>query len=626
MKNFLLSVSLDCPASLNIEFSTKLQKSPDMKGHGFAWYPEDGNATLISKDALSFSESGKPKTLVDWKRFRSSTFFINLHGASETGTLETTQPFSKPVGGKDWLFMMQGRADINEVRKILSKQNPFYEPIGSSVAEAVFCLILNRVQNRTNKKLHEIGWKTLHKWFSEINSFGACNFYISDGLTIAIYKGNNTENIYHLRRVPPFETTKIFDEKKRIELDFCNSVDILRTQYIFSTSPLSSENWKEMQSNQLIAVKRGAVIYNSESKKVIAKTLPEDGLLRNIANNNSEIKVTHNNQHTSLVFTPQEMQLSAEILKDFEAKKSDSEYNFYINTLNHEDARLIKVTHKTVYKYTEAIERSEHIFKLMPQYSRYQQLLKFSLDVSVEVEQMIYRDTFDNDVVHMIIEKPYSELSIESKSLVRIHKIDPDDLSFTLRKTQIPYAWMPWQRQMMQAYLLPPELPETQLRELTDYAMSFVDRNDNKLFETLIDINRSIYKDYKYKQGVTDFNTTAFDVYAERHGVCQDFANLLICLARLLSVPARYRMGYIYTGADYENKIQSEATHAWVELYIPYIGWRGFDPTNGKMVDQDYVRVACGRNYIDATPTSGTIYKGGGDETLEVEVKTEVVG
>jgi transglutaminase-like putative cysteine protease len=84
-------------------------------------------------------------------------------------------------------------------------------------------------------------------------------------------------------------------------------------------------------------------------------------------------------------------------------------------------------------------------------------------------------------------------------------------------------------------------------------------------------------------------------------------------------------MGYIYTGANYENKIQSDASHAWVEIYLPYVGWRGFDPTNGIMVSQDHVRVACGRNYRDATPTSGTIFKGGGTERLAVDVKIKEV-
>jgi transglutaminase-like putative cysteine protease len=168
----------------------------------------------------------------------------------------------------------------------------------------------------------------------------------------------------------------------------------------------------------------------------------------------------------------------------------------------------------------------------------------------------------------------------------------------------------------MSPYLLPPELYESELRELSDYAMSFVDRNDRDLLETFLDMNDTIYRDFQYVSGSTTLATTPYDVFTSRRGVCQDFANLMICMARLLNVPARYRVGYIY-----ENKIQSDASHAWVELYLPWNGWRGFDPTNGCLAGPDHIRVACGRNYRDATPTGGTIYKGGAGETLEVSVK-----
>lgn len=143
--------------------------------------------------------------------------------------------------------------------------------------------------------------------------------------------------------------------------------------------------------------------------------------------------------------------------------------------------------------------------------------------------------------------------------------------------------------------------------------------------ETLNDISRTIYKDYTYESGSTTLSTTPYEVFVERHGVCQDFANLFICLARLLNIPARYRVGYIHTGSDYANRIQSEASHAWIEVYLPLAGWIGFDPTNCCIPDMDHIRIACGRNYRDATPTSGTIYKGGGQEKLQTEVKVVVL-
>src|SRR5678816_1417720 len=134
---------------------------------------------------------------------------------------------------------------------------------------------------------------------------------------------------------------------------------------------------------------------------------------------------------------------------------------------------------------------------------------------------------------------------------------------------------------------LPPELPETELAELAEYAMSFVKRNDSDLLATLLDINDTIHREYVYQQGITNNLTTAFDVYVNRRGVCQDFTNLFLCLARLLGVPARYVCGYVYTGprsAEREpHQRAGEASHAWVQLYLPQVGWKGFDPTNGKL-------------------------------------------
>ena len=153
---------------------------------------------------------------------------------------------------------------------------------------------------------------------------------------------------------------------------------------------------------------------------------------------------------------------------------------------------------------------------------------------------------------------------------------------------------MPWQRNMLQPYLSPPELPDSELLELLDYAMRFVERNDGDLLDTLLDFNDAIFREYTYVQNATTLGTTAFDVYATRRGVCQDFTNLFICLARLMGVPARYVCGYLFTGAKAANQRQAEASHAWVQVYLPEVGWRGLDPTNG-VITQHQPHSPCSR-------------------------------
>jgi transglutaminase-like putative cysteine protease len=181
---------------------------------------------------------------------------------------------------------------------------------------------------------------------------------------------------------------------------------------------------------------------------------------------------------------------------------------------------------------------------------------------------------------------------------------------------------MPWERTMLAPYLTPVELPDTQLQELTDYAMSFVRRNNFDLMETLFALNLALYHDFSYTPSCTDLDTTPFQVYLTRRGVCQDFANLFITMARLLGIPARYVCGYLFTGNNHATRAQSDASHAWVQLYIPHIGWKDFDP-NGVLPQTDHVRVAYGRHYRDATPTTGTLYGHSPAERMTIDVSVE---
>jgi len=283
--------------------------------------------------------------------------------------------------------------------------------------------------------------------------------------------------------------------------------------------------------------------------------------------------------------------------------------------------RRYDVLHRTVYRYARPVERSTHLLRLFPAHDRLQTVHASRITTSAEGSQRDFDDVFGNRVRRLMLDTSFTELVIEAQSDVEVLDVDPLDFRPRRVRSTLPLVWMPWQRQILQPFLLPPELPESELDELTEYAMSFARRNDLELLDTLVDLNSTLYTDYQYKRGSTGVHTTAFDVYANRRGVCQDFTNLFICLARLIGVPARYVCGYLHTGAKTGNARMAEASHAWVQVYIPEVGWKGFDPTNGVLTQTDHVRIAVGRNYIDATPTSGTIYVGGGRESLEVEVR-----
>lgn len=283
--------------------------------------------------------------------------------------------------------------------------------------------------------------------------------------------------------------------------------------------------------------------------------------------------------------------------------------------------RRLKVRHATHYTYDAPVERSVHRLHLKPVEDERQRVIEHKLTFTPIASVIQFGDVFGNQAAKAEVKGPYNQLSIEAESIVEILDTDPFAFASVPIRRTFPLRWLPFQQVMLAPYMQPPELPETQLEELQDYAMSFVDNCKGDMMGTLFAINLALFREYAYVPGATKLETTAFEVYAQKKGVCQDFTNLFICLARLLGFPARYCCGYVYTGNTGSARAGSDASHAWVELFIPNVGWKGFDPTNGVLTNTDHVRLAWGRHYQDATPVSGTIFSPAKESmTIDVEV------
>ncbi len=284
--------------------------------------------------------------------------------------------------------------------------------------------------------------------------------------------------------------------------------------------------------------------------------------------------------------------------------------------------RRLKVIHANRYSYDQPVNRSTHTLHLRPIHDRRQSLISYRLSISAQDTQPIeYEDVFGNWTTRFEVNQPYDELSIVAESVVELLDVDPFAFTSTPVRPMFPILWMPWELKMLAAYLSPIELAETQLMEIRDFAMQFVAQNNNDVWETLFAINLALFHDFTYVPGSTSLETTPFDVLTTKRGVCQDFANLMICMARMLNIPARYVCGYLYTGNTGESRAQSDASHAWVQLFLPNVGWKGFDPTNGVLPDTNHIRMAVGRHYRDTSPTSGTIYSPAIERlTVDVEV------
>ncbi|MFV8754512.1 class II glutamine amidotransferase [Nannocystaceae bacterium ST9] len=559
-------------------------------GWGVGYYGHGKEMATVFKEAAPPKGKRQPALVHGSEQLASSLFMLQVRHArwGSEDSLANTQPFTRSWRGRDWMFAHGGslthRLEVGRER--------LFEPVGSTDSELIFCELMNDIADRRWRNLGYADFGLLHQWCATFDEFGTMNCALTDGRDLVVYVDQEAP-LYMWELRPPYGPLILRDEV--IEIDLAARGVKGHKGILVSSSPLEIVGGPEFEMTEippgsLLVIREGAIRQRVEPGAIDAK-----------AKRSAPALIVHPVMHARPRQAP---------------------------------VRTYEVLHRTVYQYAKPVEHSTHMLRLTPTHDRLQRVLSHELDISVDCREREFDDVFGNQVRKLVVEVPYTELEIVARSRVRVLDTDPLSYRPLHARTTIPLVWMPWQRHMLTPYLLPPELPETQLLELIDYARSFVKRNDYDLLETLLDINATIFSDYEYVPGSTTLGTTAWEVYERRRGVCQDFTNLFICMARLLGVPARYACGYIYTGpkkpsrspaTEPANQIQSEASHAWVQLYLPEVGWKGFDPTNGILTQTDHVRVAVGRNYIDATPTSGTIYVGGGPEKLIAEVRVEPI-
>ncbi|MBV9615016.1 MAG: transglutaminase family protein, partial [Ktedonobacteraceae bacterium] len=215
------------------------------------------------------------------------------------------------------------------------------------------------------------------------------------------------------------------------------------------------------------------------------------------------------------------------------------------------------------------------------------------------------------------IPNKHSHLTITAEALVEV--TTPPDIPAALS----PSAWEEldamtaddeyWDVLKPSHFAQPGALLYDLMRELD------VRRRDDPL-TVLRDLNVAIYKHFEYAKQNTHVDSPIDDALRIRRGVCQDFAHIMIALARELHIPCRYVSGYLFHQPnDRQDRSAIGATHAWIEAFLPELGWVGFDPTNNTVAAERHIRVAVGRDYADVPPTQG-IFRGKAESKLSVSV------
>ena len=286
------------------------------------------------------------------------------------------------------------------------------------------------------------------------------------------------------------------------------------------------------------------------------------------------------------------------------------------------NGRSYEVTHRTMYHYSDDVTNSYGRGFLTPRDSGRQRCLSHELVIDPEAaDSSTSRDGYGNISSYFHVSERHRALTITSHSIV---EVDPPPASLYAAGS----ALAPWEisRPVGPDGALAVEFTlDLQRPEITDGVRDYAAPSfqpGRPLIEVLRDLNARINSDFTYRSGSTTVSTKVSEVLAAGEGVCQDFARLGIACLRANGLAASYVSGYLATDPPpgRERMVGVDATHAWASVWTPQNQWLGFDPTNDQMVDERYVVVGFGRDYVDVPPLRGIIYTDSESSKIEVSV------
>jgi transglutaminase-like putative cysteine protease len=294
----------------------------------------------------------------------------------------------------------------------------------------------------------------------------------------------------------------------------------------------------------------------------------------------------------------------------------------------------LQITHQTRYDYVPAVETAQHLAYLQPVSNRHQQLLSHSLLISptpAKITQGL--DVFGNPRCFFSLQSPHTVLDVVAHSaVVTTGRLLPfSSISWEQTREQFRYKSGTHFDAATEFVFSSPFCPRH--TEFAAYARpSFTPGRG--VLAVANNLMQRIHTDFVYESQSTQINTPALEALAQRKGVCQDFAHIMIACLRSMGIAARYVSGYLLTQpAPGTVKLKgSDASHAWVAIYAPDLPpgerWCDFDPTNNRAgwnsPGEDYVTLATGRDFSDVSPIRGVIH-GGASHTLYVGVTVEPV-
>jgi transglutaminase-like putative cysteine protease len=287
-----------------------------------------------------------------------------------------------------------------------------------------------------------------------------------------------------------------------------------------------------------------------------------------------------------------------------------------------------RIIHKTTYRYSEPASLSHNELYLRPRESAWQRVHQSQLQVEPSPQYLHQRvDYFGNTASLFVVQQPHDALVMTAESVVQTSPPSvPSALASPPWETVARRLAVHDRADELEAFQFVFESP---LISISDDVHAYARASfppQQPVLAGAVDLIKRVFTQFTYDKSATTVDTPVDRVLADRKGVCQDFTHLTIGCLRSLGLAARYVSGYLETQPPpgKPKLVGADASHAWLSLFIPDMGWVDLDPTNNLIPGERHITLAWGRDYGDVSPVKGVVM-GGGLHNLSVMVDVTVL-
>ncbi|HTY56905.1 MAG TPA: transglutaminase family protein [Candidatus Binataceae bacterium] len=278
---------------------------------------------------------------------------------------------------------------------------------------------------------------------------------------------------------------------------------------------------------------------------------------------------------------------------------------------------LVRIRHATRFAYGQEARDSHNELRLRPLDAEGQRCVEYDLSIDQPAAVLPYRDFFGNNAHSVSVSAPHRELTIVSQALIeRDEQVSNTYPEVTFRTFLAedaahirdyceflnPSHYIPFSERLQKLFW---QARPGDSEDVAAYVMRMV---------------QWVRDQFDYQKARTNVHSNLDDILKSGSGVCQDFAHLTIGFLRLAGVPARYISGFLAPNKG-STDLGEQASHAWLEAWLPHAGWTGFDPTLRYRTDERHIKVAIGRDYADVPPLKGTYRSNHANQVMTVDVK-----